>query len=183
MKSPKKSQADVIVTILLIFIGIVAIVFLSTFAINFAKNRIESSNTNRLCLEILGNLKFALDRTYYNKTTSQLFFGLERSSKEIKLTGFLLAYKDDLNGKVLEFSQEKFAEPTIEPELRYWDVKTQTWKEGLRIPNASEIIYYRARLYDSYALPDLNTITVTALTEKSKLCQNKLEEIQINRVN
>ncbi len=92
-KKIKKSQAELITTVLLILISIAAVVLVSAFIINMVRTNLVSTD----CFKTAGQIKINLDEGYtYYKTTSPTaaYISISRGEEDINLTGLLISIGD-----------------------------------------------------------------------------------------
>jgi len=92
----KKSQAEVITTVLLILISIAAVVLVSVFIINMVRTNLVSTD----CFKTAGQFKINLDEgyTYYNTTGSvspvvnkAVYISISRGEEAINLSGLMIS--------------------------------------------------------------------------------------------
>lgn len=88
----KKSQAELITTILLILISIAAVVLVSGFIINMVRSNLVNTD----CFKTTGQIKINLDEgyTYYNITSKSLSLSISRGEADINLTGIIISVGD-----------------------------------------------------------------------------------------
>lgn len=86
----KRSQAELITTVLLILISIAAVVLVSNFVINMVRNYLKGTE----CFQTTGQLSINTDgeSTYFSDSKDQLQISIERETKEFNLTGILVIY-------------------------------------------------------------------------------------------
>lgn len=85
MITGKKSQGEIITTVLLILVGIAAVVIVSTFVINMVRENLVSTD----CFKTSGQLKINSDNlyTWFNNNTKIVSINIERgASTEFNLT-------------------------------------------------------------------------------------------------
>jgi len=93
----KKAQSEVITTVLLVLIGIVAVGLLSAFVINFVRNNLKSSD----CLGLQGEVTINTDEavTFFNLTSNVSYVVIERSQKDFNLSGVNVILENDKSSK------------------------------------------------------------------------------------
>ena len=101
----KRSQAQVITTVLLILISIAAIAIVSTVIINFVRNRLVFTE----CFDTLGQVSIDIDSgyTYYlpgeGNASSVVVLSIKRGpSKEFNLTGLLVSLQSPSGAEPFE---------------------------------------------------------------------------------
>jgi flagellin-like protein len=92
-----RSQSEVITTVLLVLIGIVAVGLLSAFVINFVRNNLQSSD----CLGLQGQVTINTDDalTYFNLTSNVSYIVIERTQKNFNLSGVNVILENDGGAK------------------------------------------------------------------------------------
>lgn len=168
----KKAQAEVIVTILLILIGIAAVVIVGSFVMNLVRDNLSGTE----CFDAISELSINDDSTitYYNSTSKTIYFGLTRGSKEFNLSGIVVVYGDK------RISQNKeLKEGATLNELAYWDI-SGVWKSGaLSLPKQGESRAYYINLTSQM---NVTQITVYPMLENYKKCSEKADEATVKSV-
>jgi len=92
-----RSQSEVITTVLLVLIGIVAVGLLSAFVINFVRNNLQSSD----CLGLQGQVTIGTDdaMTFFNLSSSRSRVVIERTQKDFNLSGVNVILENDGGAK------------------------------------------------------------------------------------
>ena len=87
--SSKKSQAELITTVLLILISIAAVVLVSTFVINMIRENLGGTE----CFKTVGQININVEDgyTFCNSTLGITTINLERGANDFNLTGFLVS--------------------------------------------------------------------------------------------
>jgi len=92
-----RSQSEVITTVLLVLIGIVAVGLLSAFVINFVRTNLQSSD----CLGLQGQVTINTDDavTFFNLTSNVSQLVVERTQKDFNLSGLNVILENDGGAK------------------------------------------------------------------------------------
>ena len=119
----KKSQAELITTVLLILIGIAAVVLVSAFVISLVKNNLQGAD----CFQTTGQLEIKTDsgQTFFNSTLTPkvMSISIKRGSKDFNLTGIQVVLGDGKTSKSYSISasggssEVKMADGTAPPTL------------------------------------------------------------------
>jgi len=99
----KASQSEVITTVLLVLIGIVAVGLLSAFVIGFVRNNLKSSDCLGLQGEVSINTAEAI--TFFNLTSNVSFVVIERSQKDFNLSGINVVLENDRSSKMYKIRE------------------------------------------------------------------------------
>jgi len=88
----KKSQAELITTVLLILISIAAVVLVSTFVINMIRENLGGTD----CFKTVGQINVNVEDGYtYWDSQNTTIVNLERGANDFNLTGFLISLGND----------------------------------------------------------------------------------------
>lgn len=87
--SNKKSQSEVITTILLILISITAVVLVSAYIINMVKSNLVGTECFKTANQFNINLEEGF--TYYNSSNESVSVSISRGEGEFNLTGILIS--------------------------------------------------------------------------------------------
>lgn len=92
LKYNKSSQGEIITTVLLILIGIVAVALVSTFIINTIKDYLKPTD----CFKTTGQFSLGSDEAYnyYKVEAKEVHITIARAEKEFNLTGITVIYGD-----------------------------------------------------------------------------------------
>lgn len=95
----RKAQAEVITTVLMILIGIVAVGILSAFIINMVRTNLKGTE----CFESMGQLEVNLENgwSYFviQGGVGVVYVNIERGSKDFNLTGINIVYGNGVETK------------------------------------------------------------------------------------
>jgi len=97
-KIQTRAQSEVITTVLMVLIGIVAVGLLSTFVINFVRNNLKSSD----CLGIQGEVTINTEEeiTFFNVTSNISYVVIQRTQKDFNLSGINVILENDRTSKM-----------------------------------------------------------------------------------
>ena len=93
----KRSQGEIITTVLLILVGIAAVVIVSTFVINMVRENLKGTD----CFKTTGQLKINVDEgyTWYNAGLNKVSINIERGEKDFNMTGIAVILGDGAQSK------------------------------------------------------------------------------------
>jgi hypothetical protein len=159
----KKSQAEVITTVLLILISIAAVILVSNFVINLIKNNLKGTD----CLNMMDQAEIQMDKTYYNATSKIFYLKLERGTKETNITGFTVVLSNDFTSKKFEILSGKSY-----TNIFYYNISSKWANESLIIPDLGETKYY------SFNISDFNVskVSVSIILENQIKCEKSDEK-------
>lgn len=87
-RKSRRSQAQVITTVLLILIAIAAVAIISTFVINLVRQQLGGTE----CFQTIGQISISLGAfTHYNETNESVTVGIEVGQIEANVSGFVLS--------------------------------------------------------------------------------------------
>lgn len=100
MKFNKKSQSEVITTVLLILISIAAVVLVSSFILNMVKNNLKGTE----CFQTMGQIEIKMDggNSWFNYTSKNLTISISRGSKEFNLSKIIIVYGNEFKNNQVE---------------------------------------------------------------------------------
>lgn len=155
MKFNKKTQSEIIVTVLLIIIAIGAMAVLSGFVLNLVKDKMKSGE----CVKTLGSLSinFEEDKTYFDKNSNKVFLSIEREKDEYNLSGIAVTVGDE------SISKTYFINPNNPDSAVKLD-----GKEVLKLPRLFEIYTYSILVGDN--LQNVNTIKISPMINNNQIC-------------
>jgi flagellin-like protein len=98
----KKSQSEVVTSVLLVLIAIAAVTILSAFVINMVKNNLKGTD----CFDSMGQITINVDGgwTFFNSTSKNLYVNVERGSKSFNLTKLAIIFGTDGEQKSITIS-------------------------------------------------------------------------------
>jgi F420-0:gamma-glutamyl ligase len=92
----KKGQADVIVTVLLILLGIVAVAVVSAFVINLVRNNLRGTE----CFDTADKLAIKLgDYTYFDSDSKNASVSIERAETSVNISGLIITLSNGADSK------------------------------------------------------------------------------------
>lgn len=96
-KTSKKSQSELITTVLLILISIAAVVLVSSFVMNMVRDNLGSTD----CFKTTGQININVEDgfTYWQATKNVTVINIERGAKDFNLTGFLVSLGNEQSSK------------------------------------------------------------------------------------
>ena len=170
----KRSQAEVIVTVLLILIGIVAVGLVSVWIINLVKGNLQST----ACFDVSGQINIAMENTYLvngtnlvvYKNSDWLYLGIERSGKDFNLTGFNVVYGND-------FSSDKKLKIDSSSKSRVYMVNSSggIGNSSLVFPDSGEQRTYAINV-TSFGLANINKVSLYPIIDKTLECEKADEQ-------
>jgi len=170
----KRSQTEVIVTVLLILVGIVAVGFLSAWIINLVKGNLKST----ACFDIAGQISLDMGNTFLVEGTSNLdymhsdwlYLGLQRSGKDFNLTGFNVVYGND-------FATDRKLKIASSSVTRVYLVNS-TGKPGssnLIFPDSGEERTYAINI-TAFGIDNINKVSIYPIIEGTLECEKADEQ-------
>jgi hypothetical protein len=86
----KKSQSEVITTVLLILIGLTAVVLIASFVINLVKNNLKNTD----CVHTTGQINIDTEKSFFNNSATGkiLRIAISRGEKEFNITKLGIIY-------------------------------------------------------------------------------------------
>jgi UDP-N-acetylmuramyl pentapeptide phosphotransferase/UDP-N-acetylglucosamine-1-phosphate transferase len=82
-----KSQTEVIVTVLLVLIGIIAVGLVSAWIINMVRSNLQGTE----CFNTADQIKVDLgDYTYFSASSNRTYVSISRGAGDFNLTGFII---------------------------------------------------------------------------------------------
>jgi flagellin-like protein len=166
-KYPKKSQSELITTVLLILISIAAVVLVSSYVMNIIKNNLKNTD----CFQTTGQLEINMDNTYYKTSDTNFYFSIERGTKEFNLSGIAVSYGNSYTTKTV-----KIIAGETSTEVYYYD-NDGTWKNTLmKIPQAGE-----KRAYKISSTSAVTKLSIAPIMIKGTTC-DKTDEADVSSV-
>jgi hypothetical protein len=164
MGNLKKAQADIIVTVLLILIGIAAVSLISYFVVGFVRNNL----TNTDCVNTAGQLKISLedDLTSYRKATGELYVVIERTGeKAFNFTNLIFVYGTSQSTKSLNYAENLDM-------VYYYDLDSGEWKnDKVELPeSAGERRTYKILLAELGEIPEVDNLAIAPIINKDQKC-------------
>ena len=94
MKS-KKSQAELITSVLLVVISITAVIVLSGFVFNLVNQNLKKSE----CFNLAGQIQIDTDYSYFRNSSKTFYLSIKRAETDFNLTGIKIVYGNDKSSK------------------------------------------------------------------------------------
>jgi hypothetical protein len=160
----KRSQAELITTVLLILISIAAVVLVSTFVINMVRTNLVGTD----CFKTAGQIKINLGEgfTYYDKNgTGTTYVSIARGEETFNLTGLLITVGTGQSSKSYTVRANS-TEPSGSVTL-YNDKSPE-------LPRVSE-----TRTYKIVNSGEVTTVSVVPYLFPDRLCKEGKDEQQI----
>ena len=167
----KRSQSELITTVLLILISITAVVIVSTFVINMVRTNLKGTE----CFQTTGQLSIDTGYSYFNTQTGILTLRIARGEKDFNLTGINVVYGNEFGTTPLKIRSEKVNETTSI--LRYIQING-TPTTNIAIPSSSETKVYTINTSGS-GMTSVNTVALEAVVGKDTSC-GKIDEQTIS---
>lgn len=167
-KTSKKTQTEIITTVLLILIGIAAVALVSAFIINLVKNNLKGTE----CFDAAGQLTIKQDYSYFNTTSKILYLVVERGNKDFNLTGIAVVYGNEVESQKIALMSGKSDSKVLNSSFGKLD--------SIKIPSPGESILFRINTSSSDW--DTKIVSVSPLLLQSSGCE-KSDEKQIMQKN
>lgn len=171
----KRSQSEVITTVLLILVSIIAVVLVSSFVINMVRNNLKGTD----CMDTIGQININTEQTYY-ELGKYLFVSIERDSKKFELTGLVITYGNKYSTKNLELIAG-----TADADVYFWDKKAEWNNTAMLLPQSGEKISYRINLQAGSKYTDIagtDRVAITPILSDGQRCDRKVDEKEIENV-
>src|SRR3989344_5321213 len=164
MIDSKKSQAEVITTVLLILIAIVAVAVVSVFVISLVRNNLSGTG----CFQTTGQveLNYNGDFTSFNQNLSKVLVSIQLGQGVENLSGFSVSLGDGKNSKTYIITEKEASKS---------DSKISMYGGGsFEIPGAGEKLTYIIDV--SSEIPDIfevvNQIKLSPILNNGKVCDS-----------
>lgn len=95
--SSKKSQAELITTVLIILISIAAVALLSAFILNFVRGSLKNTD----CFQTTGQFSIDSDYSYFNSTSKFLYVSIKRADKPFNLSSLKIVFGNDKTSRAV----------------------------------------------------------------------------------
>ena len=167
----KKSQSEVITTVLLILIGIAAVVIVSGFVINLVRSNLKNTD----CLDVISQIKINLegDATYYDSAEKALHLSVERELMNFNLSGFLVTFGNEYSSKTIRVKPNS---PDLES-IQYVDFNGEKLNSSfLRYPDSGEIKSYIINA-TFYNMGSITKVAIAPIINKDQECNKADEQI------
>ncbi len=171
--SHKKGQAEIIITVLLILIGIAAVGFVGVFLTNMIRENLQQTD----CFKTTGQVSINLGYTFFNTSNKIVYVSIERGSADFNLSGMLITIGTAQNSKGVTLKSGSSG--NIKDGYAMLDSSGGIISTPITMPGLGEKISYaiNASTYSS-----VNLVSVTPILKDGKICENKADEKDINSV-
>jgi ABC-type lipoprotein release transport system permease subunit len=160
MKKSKKTQTEVITTVLLILISIAAVIIISTFVMNTVKNNLKNTD----CFQTTGQIWINMidDATYFDTSESNLSVSIARGVKEFNLSAINLVYGNSYSSQLL-----KLVGGSQNENISYYALDGTWHTENLKLPKEGESTAYKIQLP---AGSSVTKISISAILTSGSAC-------------
>jgi len=161
----KSAQAELITTVLLILISIVAVVLVASFIINMVKQNLQSTD----CFQTSTQLSINLDEkyTYYDAATSKVYVSIKRGEKDFNMTGISISVGTEAN-----------ADPFIVKLSGGASEVTMLDGGNISLPGISGTRTYIIDVSDR-SLGNVSKVKIAPMIASNKICQEGVDEQNI----
>jgi flagellin-like protein len=162
----KRSQSEVITTVLLIVISIIAVILVSTYVINMIKSKLVGTE----CFKTAGQLSVNLvdGFTYYDSVNDKFYVSIARGAGDFNLTGMIISAGTGPTSTAYTIKAGDAANPTS-------GVSMYNSTSTITLPKKSET--------KTYQIPSAETITkvkiVPMISPSDQLCNEGADEQQV----
>jgi len=169
----KASQSEVITTVLLVLIGIVAVGLLSAFVIGFVRNNLKSSDCLGLQGEVTINTEEAV--TFFNLTSNVSFVVIERSQKDFNLSGINVILENDKSSKMYKIR--------VGNGTNICEVTTSmncTYGTNINLPGTSNPkVTYMINSAPDFKISSVKKISIVPVLKGEVACNEAMDEKQM----
>ena len=165
-----RSQSEVITTVLLVLIGIVAVGLLSAFVINFVRNNLKASDCLGLQGEVTINTEEAI--TFFNLTSGISSVVVERSQKDFNLSGVNVILENDHFAKTYKIRE------TIDANIcEVTSGMNCTFSTTIRLPGTSNPkVTYRINSTSDFKDDPVKKISIVPILRGEIACNEQGDE-------
>lgn len=157
----KRTQSELITTVLLILISITAVVLVGSYVINMVKSNLKSTD----CFATAGQFSINSENSYFNSITNITYISIARNSEQFNLTGFLVSLGD----------ADSMVSLTIKAGERNSRVSMKNGSAVIYIPELSETRSYAINSTGT----NVNKVKLTPIIYPDKVCKEGVEEADI----
>ena len=158
MKSSKKSQAQVIVTVLLILIVLAAVALVSTFVIRLVRDNLQGTD----CFKTIGAVSVNKEYTDFDSDTTILNLSISRTVEEFNLTGLSVS----ISAGASATKYELLSGDNIAGELAMYGDSLSNPTKPITLPKAQETLTYQINT----TLSNVDGIKIAPIINKGKQC-------------
>ena len=171
--SRKKGQAEIIITVLLILIGIAAVGFVGMFLTNMIRNNLQSTD----CFKTTGQLNLNLGYTFFNTSAKIVYVSVARGSADFNLSGMIITVGTSQNSKATTLKTGDVGNFATGSAMIGNSGAILT--TPITMPGLSETVSYAI---NASTFTSLNLVSITPILKDGKACENKADEKEIKSV-
>lgn len=160
----KKSQAQIIVVVLLILLSIAGVGIISTFVFNLVKEGLEGTE----CFKTTGQLEIKISDglTSYNPATGVVLVTLQRGAEDFNMTGILITVSNEQSSKSYKILHDGTSEPL-------GGITMYLGTAVLQLPGAGEKRTYSIA---GSGIVGVNKISAAPMIGKNEICSEGVDE-------
>ena len=167
LRKSKKSQAEVVVTVLLILIVLASVAIVSSFVLKLVRDNLSGTD----CFKTMGQLeiKFVDGISFFNTTSHNLSITIERGHEAFNLTGILLSAGTDSSSKSFKITQG-----AADPLKGIYMLDS----DNIELPQIGE---KRTYVINMSGFLSVNKVSIAPIIDKNKQC-NVADEADIETI-
>lgn len=160
----KKSQSEIIVTVLLIMVGLAAMIVLSGFVINLVKDKMKAGD----CVKTLGGISIVNDdvSSYFDIVNKKVFVSIERGEASFDLEAIKISVGNENQSKVYTVALTGSS-----PEVTMKD------SSAIALPKQFEIYTYVIR---DVAFSSVDRVKIVPVLPGNLACSQGMSESKIS---
>lgn len=167
LKNSKKSQSEIITTVLLILISIAAVVLVSSFILNMVRDNLKGTE----CFQTTGQIELKMEDgfTFFNNSGDKmLYLSIGRGIKDFNLSGIIVVYSNDRNSET-----KKIKAGTIDGNIYYYN-NAGNWDNltSISVPSAGQMKAYRMNVGGM----TVKKVTIYPILQSGQECENADEK-------
>jgi uncharacterized protein YpmB len=164
----KKTQSEVITTVILILVSIAAVTLVATFVVSMVRNNLKSTD----CFQTTGQLQIKVDNSYFNETNEVLYVVIQRGTNAFNLSGISVVFGNEQETKKIQAIDLTSDERILNPSLGKLD--------PIILPKTGESSLFRINT-SNFNLDTINVVAVSPMINKHTECES-VDEKQISVV-
>ena len=155
----KRSQSQVIVTVLLILIALAAVAIVSAFVIQLVRDNLSGTE----CFKTLGQVEIDIENglTYFYVDNNSVYVSIERKQKDFNLTGILLSLGNEQKTKAYTIKQGDGTSDEV----------TMYGYGDIEIPGKGEKRTYQVETSPDFSTTPPNMVSIAPIIEKGRQCE------------
>lgn len=161
-RNSRRSQAQIIVTVLLILIVIAAVAILSNFVINLIRDNLADTG----CFDTTGQLTFNGRYTFFNTTEKVVFVSITRGEASFNISGLVIGVEEGPVSKPYTIIDGKVPGGFEKEDIVMY--KNRSGNVALELPDPQETLTYEINLAGVFE--NLNKLHVGGIVGKDKVC-------------